>query len=170
MNLLPQDVLLMMKLAFSCPPRWTYNTVAYELEMSPSMAHAGIKRAGMAGLFDSQERKPVGRSMEEFLIHGVKYAFPAEIGTMTRGVATGVGSPGLKGHFSLDGEVHVWPWAEGEVRGISLSPLYKSVPRVALGDDALYTALGLLDAIRAGQVRERKMAEDMLVALLRNHG
>jgi len=170
MNLLPQDVLLMMKLAFSCPPKWTYNAVAYELEMSPSMAHAGIKRAGIAGLFDPQERRPLKRAMEEFLIHGVKYAFPAEIGTVTRGVPTGVASPGLKEHFDLGAEIHVWPLAEGNARGISLSPLFKSVPQVALKDEALYKALGLLDAIRAGRVRERKMAQSMLVNMLRNHG
>ena len=168
--MLPQDVLLMMKLAFSCPPRWTYNAVAYELEMSPSMAHAGIKRASVAGLYDALERRPVRKALEEFLVHGVKYAFPAEIGTPTRGVPTGAASPVLREHFSLGDEVHVWPLAEGTVRGISLSPLYKSVPRVALKDDALYEALGALDAIRAGRVRERKMAKDILVGLLRDHG
>ena len=45
MNLLPQDVLIMIKLAVSRREGWTYNRIAHELDMSPSMAHSGVKRA-----------------------------------------------------------------------------------------------------------------------------
>jgi len=52
----------------------------------------------------------------------------------------------------------VWPDPDGEVRGQSFSPLYKSVPKAAQEDDRLYELLSLIDAIRGGRARERQMA------------
>jgi len=171
MNLLPQDVLLMLKLAISRPEKWTYNSIAYELTMSPSMAFSSIKRATQAKLFDPNRRRPRRKAMEEYLVHGVKYAYPPDLGSMTRGVPTAFASPALKDHISYSPEeIYVWPHPEGNHRGLSLSPLYKSVPNVAMRDEKLYAALGLLDAIRMGRIREQKLAENKLVEMLANHG
>jgi hypothetical protein len=52
----------------------------------------------------------------------------------------------------------VWPFPEGEHRGVTLEPLYKSAP-AALRDPFLYELLALIDALREGRVRERKLAE-----------
>ena len=169
MNLLPQDVLVMVKLALSAKHGWTYDKVAYELGMSPSMAHSAVKRAVQARLFDNQLRRPKRKALEEFLVHGVKYAYPPDIGTMTRGIPTAFASPMLRNEFAHGGsnsEVYVWPHPEGEARGIELSPLYKSVPDVARHDEKLYAALGLLDAIRIGRARERQLAEKLLLEML----
>ena len=168
MNLLSQDVLIMIKLAVSCPRGWTYNMIAYELDMSPSMAFNGVKRATQAHLFDPNRKRPRRKALEEFLIHGVKYAFPPDIGSMTRGIPTAFASPAFRGHLSYDSEeIYVWPYPEGYHRGISFSPLYKSVPEIAMKDEKLYAALGLVDAIRLGRVRESKLAERLLVDMLR---
>jgi hypothetical protein len=65
----------------------------------------------------------------------------------------------------------VWPWHEGNTRGVGLEPLYKSVPQAALRDPKLYQFLALVDAIRDGRARERKIAERDLVHRLRaTHG
>ena len=61
----------------------------------------------------------------------------------------------------------VWPWRDGETRGIALEPLYKTAPAAALRDPVLYQSLALLDAIRDGRARERKMAERHLINRLR---
>jgi hypothetical protein len=42
------------------------------------------------------------------------------------------------------------------------------VPEAALRDPALYEKLALVDALRDGRVRERKLAEQELKKLLRN--
>ena len=47
----------------------------------------------------------------------------------------------------------VWPWRDGETRGIALEPLYKTAPAAALRDPVLYQSLALLDAIRDGRAR-----------------
>lgn len=110
-------------------------------------------------------------ALEEFLVHGVKYAFPPDIGTVTRGVPTAFAAPALKGELLHDSgaeAVYVWPYPEGEHRGVSLSPLYKSVPEVALRNSRLYDALSLLDAIRIGRVREQQRAVELLKGMLRS--
>lgn len=168
MNLLPQDVLIMIKLAIPSSGGWTYNTIAYELGMSPSMVFNGVKRATQARIFDSNRKRPRRKALEEFLIHGMKYAFPPDIGSMTRGIPTAFASPALRDHLSYDSEeIYVWPYPQGHERGISFSPLYKSVPEIAMKDEKLYAALGLVDAIRLGKVRENKLAERLLYDMLR---
>ena len=170
MNLLPQDILIMIKLAVSTSQDWSYNTIAYELGMSPSMAFSGVKRASQARLFDSNRRRPLRKALEEFLIHGVKYSFPPDIGSMTRGIPTAFASPALRNHFAYDPEdIYVWPHPKGHERGIGFSPLYKSIPEVAMKDEKLYAALGLVDALRLGRAREIKLAEKLLVDMLKHN-
>ena len=168
MNLLPQDVLIMIKLAVSSREGWTYDRIAHELDMSPSMAHSGVKRATQARLFDPSRRRPRRKPLEEFLIHGLKYAFPPDIGSLTRGIPTAFASPAFEGRLSYDSEeIFVWPYAEGSHRGISFSPLYRSVPEIALKDKKLHSALGLVDALRLGRAIESKLSKKLLVEMLR---
>ena len=60
----------------------------------------------------------------------------------------------------------MWPDAEGTVRGEGLRPLYRSVPGAARRDPGLYELLALVDAIRSGRARERKIAVAELEARL----
>ena len=168
MNLLPQDVLIMIKLAVSSPENWTFDKIARELRMSSSMAFTGVQRATQARLFDPHRRRPRLEALKEFLIHGVKYAFPPEIGSTTRGIPTAFASPALREHLSFDpDEIYVWPHPEGENRGVSFSPLYRSVPHIAPKDERLYAALGLVDALRLGKARENELAKKLLVGMLK---
>ena len=172
MKLLPQDVLIMIKLVVSKQPGWSYSSLAHDLCMSPSMIHSSIGRSSQARLFDLYLRRPRKKALEEFLIHGVKYAFPADIGSMTRGVPTAYASPAFKNHISYsEGEIYVWPYPKGEQRGLSFSPLYSSVPEIVMhgNDEELYYALGLIDAIRLGRSREMKFAEDLLINILKEN-
>lgn len=166
----PQDVVILLKMAVQpAPYDWSYSRLAYELYMSPSEVHAGVKRAALARLFDPNRKRPIRRALEEFLIHGVKYAFPPVIGTLTRGIPTAHSSPVLEKHLAVSNEdIFVWPHPKGNCRGIELSPLYKTVPDMVAIDDRLYQALGVLDAIRIGRARDVKLAESILLELIRN--
>ena len=44
------------------------------------------------------------------------------------------------------------------MRGVTFEPLHKSAPAAARKDPALYELLALIDAVRDGRVRERKLA------------
>ena len=56
----------------------------------------------------------------------------------------------------------VWPDLEGEVWGMSFSPLYKSALSVANKDSKIYKLLVLVDDIHA---RERNFARKALITL-----
>ncbi len=170
MPLKPQDVMVVLKLCSYEGKRPPMSMVAADLNMSPSEIHAAIKRLQQARLLHGPEfqEKPNLSALEEFLLHGVKYAFPAEHGQVTRGVPTSFAAPPLKDEIASGNELPpVWPWREGEIRGIALEPLYRTAPAVALRDPILYELLALVDAIRDGRARERKIAERELISRLR---
>jgi hypothetical protein len=162
MILKPQDIVVLLKLVAIRSEPWTFQRLAVELKMSQSEIHAGVRRAVTARLMSdagSTAGKPVRSALLEFLLHGIKYAFPPEHGALTRGVPTGYAAPPLNKVIasSID-PPPVWPYAEGSVRGYAFSPLYPSVPAAALQDSRLYELLALVDAIRDGRARERNLA------------
>jgi hypothetical protein len=167
MTLKPQDIYILLKLVAMGESEWSYASVAGDLFMSASEVHAGIKRAVAARLMPSQGSQPLKKSLEEFLIHGVKYAFPPDHGGLTRGVPTGYAAPPLKDIITQPNEPPpVWPDPEGNTRGYEFSPLYKTVPKAAGRDAKLYELLAIVDAIRGGRAREREIAVKELKARL----
>jgi|SRR5210317_1599346 hypothetical protein len=159
MILKPQDIVIMLKLLVRNGSEWSYPALSYELSMSASEVHAGVKRAVAAQLMDMHRKIPVKRNLLEFLIHGVKYAYPPDRGGITRGIATSYAAQPLKELITQPDEPPpVWPDPEGQVRGYEFSPLYSSVPHACKVDPKLYELLALVDAIRDGRARERKIA------------
>lgn len=103
------------------------------------------------------------KALLEFIVHGLKYVFPAKPAEIVRGVPTAFSAPILERKLlSMGDYIYVWPYAEGREKGQSVQPLFKSVPKAALGDDRLYEYLALVDAIRLGNPREANLAEEML--------
>jgi hypothetical protein len=138
--------------------------------MSPSEVHAAVKRAQASRLLHGSElgERPNLAAIREFLAHGLKYAFPAKRGELTRGVPTSYAAEPLRRVIALGDEPPpVWPYPAGTKRGISFQPLYKHAPKAALRDPGLYELLALVDALRDGRARERKLAEEMIVSRLR---
>lgn len=116
----------------------------------------------MSNLINLEQGKPTANrtSLREFLIHGLKYAFPAAVGTITRGMPTGLSAAPFRNQFtSTEHMPSVWPDAKGTVQGISLLPLYPSIPAAAKLDSKLYQTLVLIDILRTGAARERELAE-----------
>ena len=176
MPLHPQDVVVVLKLVASrdASKRWTYADLSKDLFMSASQVFRSVGRAEAARLLsaptvppppdfgEEQPRVwlwPHNSNLKEFLIHGVKYAFPVQRGGPTRGIPTAEATRPLDQHFPQDFPLPpVWPYADGPLRGIAFSPLYKNVPQAALRDSKLYELLALVDAIREGRAREREIA------------
>jgi hypothetical protein len=159
MILKPQDIVIMLKLVVREGSDWSYPELSYELFMSASEVHAGIQRAVAARLMDMHRKIPVKSNLLEFLVHGVKYAYPPDRGGISRGIATSYAAPPLKALITQPDEPPpVWPDPEGPVRGYEFSPLYRSVPKACKVDSKLYELLALIDAIRDGRARERKIA------------
>lgn len=167
MILKPQDIVILLKLITLGNRPWSYSTLAHELAMSPSEVHSGIKRAAKARLIDAQRNVPIIWALQEFLVHGVKYAYPPDRGNLTRGIPTSYAAPPLNSLIvQPDEPPPVWPDPEGTVRGYEYSPLYRSVPKAVARDNALYELLALVDAIRDGRARERELALKLLTERL----
>lgn len=143
---------------------WTYPGLATALCLSASEAHAAVKRARGAGLYDPTTRTAKKAELLELLLHGARLVYPVERGGLTRGMPTAHGAPPLRARLlASDSEVGpVWPDPAGEARGEAWAPLYPAVPQAARRDPALYEALALVDAVRGGRARERAIAIEEL--------
>jgi hypothetical protein len=182
MPLHPQDVVVVLKLVANrdASRKWTYADLSNDLFMSASQVFRSVNRAEAARLLNAPTVPPPpgfgeepprvwlwpnSNNLKEFLVYGVKYAFPVERGGPTRGIPTAEATRPLDRHFRQDFQLPpVWPYAEGPLRGIAFSPLYKNVPQAALRDSKLYELLALVDAIREGRTREREIAIRELTA------
>ncbi|MCK5194693.1 MAG: hypothetical protein KAQ71_12850 [Desulfobulbaceae bacterium] len=172
MALKPQDIVIVLKLLALGEGKWTYSQLSYEIGMSQAEVHAGVKRLLAAGLVMKDSVAPVRPkkgALEEFLVHGIKYVFPPVWGSITRGVVTGSSAAPLNKKLVPSEELPpVWPDPQGSARGQEFSPLYRSVPKAAQRDPRLYELLALVDAIRGGRARERKIAIEELRSRLKS--
>ena len=148
--------------------------------MSPSEVHSAVRRGLKAGLLYKRPLKaekrnslktsaPNRQALVEFLTHGIRYVFVPELGGETRGMPTAYAAAPLNEHIVADNPLPpVWPFAAGQTRGLAFSPLYRSAPLAAAKDQALYELLALVDAVRGGRARERKLAADELRKRIRS--
>ena len=160
------DVLVLLKLIIYGNNGWTYQRLGADLGISPSQLHLAVKRCTKSRLLEAAETlRPFRTQLKEFLIHGVKYCFPAEYGGLTRGIPTAYAAPPLNQFIVQSSEPPpVWPHGDGTVRGMTLMPIHKAAPRAALNDARLYELLTLVDALRSGRAREREIAARELAA------
>lgn len=167
-GLKPQDVLVLLKMAASKGRSWRLVDLAQDLGLSLSEVSMALERAKRARLIDSSKKKIVWPSLLEFILHGLKYVYPAEPGALCRGVPTAHSAPPLSGEIvSEDNDQYVWPSGDGMVRGQAIEPLYESVPWAVSKDPELHQLLALVDALRVGRARERQIAAEELRRRLR---
>lgn len=155
------DVVVLLKLLLESGRR-PYAQLSKELHISASEVHAAVRRSIAAGLIDPVTRLPRRRPLGEYLLYGVRYAFPASLGGLARGIPTAHAAKPLADQISSDDLPPVWADPEGTVRGFAVEPLYGSVPQAVKSDASLYELLALVDALRIGRARERKLAEEEL--------
>ncbi|TVQ23359.1 MAG: hypothetical protein EA383_14185 [Spirochaetaceae bacterium] len=163
LHLKPQDVLVLLKLVAIGDRSWTYSSLARELGMSASEVHAAITRAQSARLYADVLGTVMHPNLLEFLVHGVRYAFPAQLGPPAWGIPTAHAAPPLNRMIVADEPLPpVWEVPDGTTQGIFVTPLYRSVPAAARRDPLLYELLACVDALRIGRVRERTAATEAL--------
>ncbi|OYQ37480.1 hypothetical protein CHU95_01035 [Niveispirillum lacus] len=186
-----QDIIILLKLVSlhdrerECPQGTVQGKSAEEedpfsmrglgaaLGISKTEVSASIRRSLESGLAikGASQVKPNRQRLLEFILHGLRYVFPAKPGAVTRGVPTGFSAPMLKGQVLAPGNYgYVWPSAHGEVRGESIPPLFKSAAEAVESDPRLYEYLALVDAIRIGRQRETNLAGERLRERLMNRG
>lgn len=153
-----QDLVVVLKLIALGSEPWTYASLATTLRLSSSQVHTSVQRLGRCELYSVARRAPLARNLAEFLSHGFRYVFPANIGPPARGVATASSASPLNRLLPSGGERFVWPSGRGKDVGQSITPLIPTVPEVVPSDIVLGELLALVDAIRIGKARERTLA------------
>jgi len=165
----PFDFVIAVKIAVNRSQDFLLAQLASEFEVSLSTVHAALGRAESARLLSRSagSLRALRPALQEFAIYGLKYAFPAAVGSASRGLPTAIGAPVLAKRFEVTGgPVPVWPHPEGSTYGFEVIPLHPSVPKVALKDEGFYDVLALVDALRVGAAREREIALNELKARL----
>jgi hypothetical protein len=167
----PQDVVVVLLLALDKErdsPR-TYAELGQTLGMSASEVHAAVRRLREAYLLDPDDHVQL-TALRNFLIHGVRHAFPARPKEISRGIPTAWAAPAIANKMGASDQLPpVWPDPNGKVQGTAVEPLYPSVPGAARRNPELYELLALVDALRIGRARERSMAEKELSSRLSAH-
>jgi hypothetical protein len=161
-TLRPFDVAVALRLLLA--PEERYEPLAESLVTSTSAVHRSVARLQLSGLCKPSTRTLARPAFREFLLHGVRYAFPAVYGPDRVGMATAWAHAQV-GPLFTDGELLrplVWHSERGSTRGESLVPLFRTVPFVAARDPELHCLLALVDVLRVGATRERKVAGDVL--------
>ncbi len=157
----PQDMLILLKMIAKKSAPWRIIDLSNELDISPGEVTMGLERLKLAGLIDGQKRNVHKLAAKEFIVHGLKYVFPAELGSIERGVATAHSSKVLSSKI-VSNNLYVWPYENGDCKGISISPIYESAPQAAMKDEKLYELMSLVDSLRIGKAREQLMAKEQL--------
>lgn len=166
------DLVFALELASAGERSRTYAELGKATGLSASEANQSARRGVLAGLLSpgkSKFDKPRIRTQAllKFLERGVPYAFFAAPGRVVRGVPTAHSAPPLARQISAGEELaFVWPSADGTVRGRAIDPLHPSAPHLATTNPRLYELLTLVDALRVGDARERKLALKELAARL----
>jgi len=162
-SLKPQDALLLLKLLASSE-KLAQKDLANALGLSQAEICHALKRLEASQLVD-RERAVRKESALEFILHGLKYAFPAIFGQVAIGVPTAHSNPSLDlVQYDKNNPLSsiVWPDPHGSVRGQSISPIYESASEAARKDPKLHEILSLVDMIRVGKARERDLAASKL--------
>ena len=151
--------------------RYSVRALAEATGISKSQVSLALQRCLEVGLVRKDRKTGVpranARALFNFIVHGVRYVFPAKPGEITRGIATTFAAPVLEGQLYSSGELPmVWPDARGNSKGQAIEPLFKSVPFAVRRDPELYAMLALVDAIRLGHPRESKVSAERLAAYL----
>ncbi len=158
-TLRPFDVAVALRLLLV--PRERYVPLAGALATSTSAVHRSVARLQHARLCQPFTREVNCPAFREFLVYGVRYAFPPIHGPERAGIATAASHPALA-VLLADQSLPplVWPAANGRERGESLVPLFAGAPKVASGEAPLYELLACVDVLRVGNEAQ----VDMVIA------
>lgn len=170
----PQDILISCKLFVLGEAEWPLRKLAGSLSISTGEVHAALERGKASGVLGTPRGKlNVGKKkFFELVSVAVPQVYYAVRGSVEMGVPTAMHAEPLKGVFSRDGRPIplIWPSELGTVKGESLFPLYSTVPRAVQHDPALHRLLALIDVVRVGDAKDRKLATDLLERMILGDG
>ncbi len=148
---------------------WTYRSLADRLHVPHPVVQRALSRAQAADLYSAKRRNVHLPHFEEFAIHALRFVAPAQLGALVPGVPAAWAAEPLASVIRPSGEEPppVWPYARARLRGQAIEPLHAAAPEAVEDWPQLGEILAILDSLRAGDPRVRKVAEDLLSKALR---
>ena len=153
----PQDLVILLKIIILGNKSWRITDLAASLYLSQSEVSKSLARMVYSGLIDEGKKEPSRGALFDLIATSVQFIFPIKPGQVLKGIPTGHSCAPLKSKI-VSSQDYVWAHAEGQMRGESIEPLYKNLPKAAIKDEALYELLSLIDTMRVGKAREKKIA------------
>lgn len=144
--------------------------IAASLYISPAEVSEALERCRIALLVDNDKKRVNTLALRDFLVYGLRYVFPAQPGSIVRGVPTASSASPISEYVTSSKENYVWPYKKGTMRGIAIEPLYSTVPEAVTNDEELYRLLVIADALRIGRVREKEIAIQELDKAFEEYG
>jgi len=166
----PQDIIILLKMITLGDKRCSIVEMSDYLNISISEISKAMERNVVAGLVSSDKARVNKLALRDFLIYGLKYVFPPQPGSSTRGIATAHSAPPVNQYITEGGENYVWKYYKGTKRGSSIVPLYDKIPKIVENQLELYEFLTIIDSIRIGKKREIEIAINELDKRLNKYG
>jgi len=160
----PQDIVILLKIICLGKNNWYSKDLASQLFLSPAEVSNALVRTSQSGLLDATKKHVRKQALLDFLIHGLPFLFFLIPRSITRGVPTALSHPIFNGKIISD-QNYVWPDADADSKGYAIEPLYPGVVKAVKLDNKLYQMLALIDVLRMGKAREKKIAIDELKKL-----
>lgn len=143
---------------------WSYRSLAERLRVPHPVVQRALARAGDADLYSGERREVHIPHLQEFAIHALRFVVPTRLGALVPGVPAAWAAEPMVGAIRISGDEQppVWPYARGKVRGQAVEPLHPAAPEAVEDWPDLGEILALLDSLRAGDPRIRRVAADLL--------
>ena len=159
----PQDIAILLKIISleknkEINNNWRNMDLATLLKISSSEISNSLNRSKIAQLIDSSKRHVAKKSLKEFLVYGLKYTFPVELGAIAKGIPTAHSASPINNSIISNGENFVWAYFKGTTKGQTIEPLYKALPKVVENDTLFYELMVITDTLRIGKNREIEIA------------
>lgn len=165
----PQDIVVLLKILTYGNSPWTLAEMSKALQISLSEVSNALERNRIAGLTNRSKRKVNVLALRDFLVYGLKYVYPPQIGTSVRGILTAHSASPIKEHITTGNDNYVWPYYKGSKRGFSIAPLYEKITKFVESDPQLYEYLVIVDTLRVGKTREIEIAINELDLKIKNY-
>jgi len=162
-TLRPHDVCVAIQLVLA--PDFHFRELGRDVGLSLGESHNSVRRLEIARLYLPHRRLVNQAALRDLLLVGVPYVWTGQLASETRGAPTARAGPILASSFPHD-EAIVWPSPDGPSRGAALAPMCKAAPSYPVQNPELYGWLTIVDALRVGRARERRMAHEFLSARL----
>lgn len=166
----PQDIVILLKMLTLENKKCSIEEMAVNLGISAGEVSKAMDRNVVAGLVSSDKTRVNKLSLRDFLIYGIKYVFPPQTGSSTRGIATAHSAPPVNQYITEGIENFVWKYYKGTKRGNSIIPLYEKIPKIVENQPELYELLTIIDTFRIGKKREIDIAIKELDKKLNTYG